>query len=663
MMNRVVTVVIGLLVLSGGLGVVYWSSSESQEVARTWTPSETTFDEFDEAQRLLSDGKYEQAYEVIQRYRVGHTESDFTERWQELELTVLGELDAYPQIYRLYQQHPQLFAEREETLIKTARFLLQYRDWDGFDHIMADWAERGEDQVEWFFLAVDRLVGQRQREEAVALLETREFDGEDEINRLLRLTMLTTNAELNKAWEYLAKAHSIDEKNMEVRVLRGRLLEKIDKPMLAHVEFRAALLADASDPVARDQLADFYRRQKQFRLALTTWGKGLKENSSDKIWLSTWFWNRVGIPVVFDWQSKEVPNGPVRPLVNYLLTLKPNQFWDEESFPQVPQVQAFTRMAQETFWLRLLDHLQQGREQQALELLTSNSFAQLSWAPGLENALRQILSYRLSGNIPVNQAASSEEGAAAATAHVLYQQLDQVAREATTKPLDVVLPEDLHDLISGEEAFTAAFLAEGWHEAALAFHHFPVLPKNYPVWVTYELVRAMDSNRTTEEALDFVKRQEARPLVRLLTAELMLQGEDASEARRILEGLIDETGAIGFRAAIVLATMHIEEEDYPQARRVVQRRPGLAGHLAGKELSARIAYLTGEQAEADRIYEQIADDSFVAQSYLARRAFEDGNFARAKELTMRMIQAKPDLLELRASLNKILEAQEQQGEG
>jgi cytochrome c-type biogenesis protein CcmH/NrfG len=77
--------------------------------------------------------------------------------------------------------------------------------------------------------------------------------------------------------------------------------------------------------------------------------------------------------------------------------------------------------------------------------------------------------------------------------------------------------------------------------------------------------------------------------------------------------------------------------------------------VTGRELRARLALLSGREQEAKRLYGAIANESTEAKSYLARLAYQNEDWIRAKELTEDLLREHPSSLPLRANLNRILQ--------
>ena len=63
------------------------------------------------------------------------------------------------------------------------------------------------------------------------------------------------------------------------------------------MEYVAALQADPTNLVMRDQLAEFYRRCGSIDDALAVWTADASKPVFDFMWVKTFFWSRVSQPV------------------------------------------------------------------------------------------------------------------------------------------------------------------------------------------------------------------------------------------------------------------------------------------------------------------------------------------------------------------------------
>ena len=210
------------------------------------------------------------------------------------------------------------------------------------------------------------------------------------INRLIRLALAYSNDDPKLAWQYLTEAYQKDPKNPDLRVYRGKMLEAAGKNTLAHKEFLAASSLNPKNLYFQNQLANFYLRQRLYDKALGVWSEHLSPPSNDKFWLEALFWNKMVTPIAFDWKNTPIPEGELDPLVQYFINLGPNRFWDKGAFDKMANNTFALRNLQETFWMRLLNHLQNFEEDEASKLLEYNPFVTNSYYPELETALREF---------------------------------------------------------------------------------------------------------------------------------------------------------------------------------------------------------------------------------------------------------------------------------
>ena len=661
MKNIAIGILVLLLLGSGG----YWFLS---------SPGSTggkAGDDYEKAQVLLEESKGKEALAVITKYsRLPEGDRGTEFDWTELEVQAVIQMESIPRIIYLFKKSPEAFDKHEKTILMLGRMYLQYRQEQEFNDLRSHWRGKEENELAWFLLDADHLMFGGKLEEATALLSSKSFEkSEDEITRLLRLALITSRSNLKTAWSYLSAAYRLNPKSTEVRSFRAQILESINQLPLARVEYMAAFVADPENARTRDQLAEFYRRHKQYPLALQTWAQGLTKFSADYIWAKAVFWNRVVLPLKFEWENHEVPEGNLEPFVNYLLDLEKGEYWNEETFRVLPETRFYITTRQETFWMRLLHELSNGRETEALEMIENNPFSQVSWDDKLENALRQVLTYRQTGVLPlavgakngapkaqIQNSSSSENPFGQTTQqHQFIETLEKLA--ATDGDLDDKMPLGLKELLLGDDAIAATFLAAGWIEVALDLQSMPVYPKSYPQWASYGFSQAMRLAKGNEAALTFANAQYPTPVLSLLKGDMMVATGDEEGGLKALSTLTSDSTGVGFRAAWILASHHTEKKQYDKARNSIKSHKTLSKHVVGQELLARMALEEGNTKEAERIYTDLKEKSFLAKSYFAKQAFEQKDYATAKTLTQELITRYPDVLRLRANLKAIIDAE------
>jgi hypothetical protein len=413
-----------------------------------------------------------------------------------------------------------------------------------------------------------------------------------------------------------------------------------------------------------DQLAEFYRRHGHYKLALKVWEEGLGNSQSDFIWLKEWFWSRMATPVDFTFDAAKVPNGELKPLIDYLISLEKDEFWDEAKFESIPDNSRYLQSQQATFWLRLAQALKDNNIDRAGELLQYNHFNPVSWNPDLEILLKRIISYRKNGSVVLDSSQTKnlllpEDGKgvdvqANQPKHPFDSGLEDLASKQESKA-DVEIPEDLKALLTSDEVFSAAFLATGWLQASLLLNNDTILPDDMPDWFAYGLAQALRYNDSNAAALKFAEKQKPTPALNLLIGELLISTNSVDAGLEKLLPLAKLQDDVGFRAAWLVALLYIERKEYDKASAMIESNPSLAKDVLGREALARIALLEGNTEQADKLYSALEDESWEAKSYLARKAYSEKNWKRAKELTETLLKEFPNNPLLRQNYERIVE--------
>lgn len=153
------------------------------------------------------------------------------------------------------------------------------------------------------------------------------------------------------------------------------------------------------------------------------------------------------------------------------------------------------------------------------------------------------------------------------------------------------LSDDIQALLLSKEAFSSLTLASGWTEAAIDLHELEYIPYHFPSSVAFDFTEALRRNRGDQEALTYASRQNVNHNLSFLI----------------------------------------------------------------QEMTARIAVKEGNSELAEKIYDSIADKSYEAKSYLARKAFQENNFEKAQVLTEELLKKYPNNALLLDNLKKIQE--------
>lgn len=650
--------VIFLCGIAAATMIYYWPEiqrhSQSDVINRDQEAKDLT-----ETEKLIESSRPMKAASLIKKYSSEIEKNTPTgEKWLQLSIKANVEMRNGVQLFSLYHKTPKAFDNNEKAALLVAGTLIASHNAQDYQKLRKKWEGKETDKASWFVLDVDKLLLDGKRQEAVNLLKSKTFTGKDDAKRLIRLALLSIAENPKMAWEYLSQAQKKDPQNPDIHTYRAKLLEAIDKKVLAESEFIAAVQTDPNNLILRDQLAEFYLRNKQYAQALKVWSESLNPPSVDFIWVKALFWNRVITPLAFDWQNAKIPPGKMKPFIEYLIALPPGKFWDAQAFDKLADATLFLKNLQSTFWLRLLESLKQNNEQEAWNLLQYNPFYKISWNPELEQALKRILIFRKVGVFSIESYPPiiSPNPSLSATKEGFFNELELLAR-GPKKDIDAV-PKDLQALLTSNEVFSAAFLAAGWFEAALQLHTLRVLPANFPSWVAYDYTQALQANRSNLEALQFAKMQQATPALSLLVGELYIASNKPEAALGVLTKLSKEQSDIGYRASWLSSLLYIEGGKYIEAKKAIQDNPKLTQDVLGKETLARIALLQGDNEEAEKMYQEIEGQSSEAKSYLARKAFADKNWKKAKQLTEDLLKQYPTNTTLQENLKLILQEEE-----
>jgi tetratricopeptide (TPR) repeat protein len=508
------------------------------------------------------------------------------------------------------------FKDDEEAALLACRGLVLEDKWAEFQRVRDLWHGREHSVGAWLLLDADVLLREGRPREARALLVGRNFAGLEEGQRLARLALAEDDE--RDAYDLLARALALAPDDPDVRDCRGRLCESEGRIGDAVAEFAAGLATRPDDLVLRDRLAECYRRSGNYEEALATWLPDRRTVPAEFVWFKAWFWNRVGRPATYDWESMAPDSGPLQPLAEFLVSLPPGEFWRATSeYGRSPRG-ALER--QETYWLRVLAMLKAGQDREAAYMIRTGPFHHVSWASDLEDALDRVLTLR-AGN-PTHAASVPPD----ADLHPFYRQLQTVGTDAS------VLPDDMRRLIGGEEAFSAVLLAAGWDEAALLLHRPNSDLSVLPPWFGDRLIRVMWKNRGTRTALAAALQQPHSAVLDLVIGELLLaegRGTEALERFRTASASPEAAP----RAAWLFALEALRQKRPTEARQMLDNFPALTSDVAGQALLARCAAAEGNDDRAERLYREIVAESIEARDYLSRRAVAAGDWAAVGRIT------------------------------
>lgn len=444
--------------------------------------------------QLLAAGQFAEALAVIRNAKEDAVDQRNRHRWAELEVKALNGLDDVGRLCDSFEAQPDVFRTDETAALVVGRAQAEFARFESFETLRQLWRGHETMRKEWAFLDADVLACQSEDLDAISALEEVEFSGKEDAGRLARVGLLRSRIDLVEGQNQLMKAAEIDPQNPDVRFCWAQFHEAQGQFDEAQNAYRAALKCRSQNaPFIRDRLADLLVRRGQYQEALHVWHEGLGRPSLDVLWLKVLFWSRVAQPIQLP-PTDALPSGYVRPIVDFLLALSPDEFWDTQAFDPIAQHRPELLSRQEVFWLRVLQSVKIGDDVGAQTLLSVSGFGVRSWNAPLENALRRILTYRrrrFLGPPSTTDWVSPHP----ARNHPFFVELETGPADATS----YCLPEVPDRLLRGPFSIPAACLAVGWKEAASKLlAGMTHIPDELPDWLKQELKAVLNNERETQ---------------------------------------------------------------------------------------------------------------------------------------------------------------------
>ena len=659
---RQVTFLIVAIALA--LGVGFYMTFSTGETKALKAVSRASDPEMIEVKELMASGEYHEALQHISRLMrtVEPNELAAPELVQQAVIAY-AEIGDLFNLVGLFELYPDAFESQEKASLIVANVFAQTKEELSYEAVRNQWRGRETQRVHWLLVDADALIAAGEGDRALRILESSKFEGADEVERLIRIARVRCLVDVDAAWKILDEAIAIKPDHPELHAWRGRIAEYAKNIAVAQTEFVTALQVDPVNPVRKDELAEFYRRYGQYGMALQVWASGLERPSADVIWLKTLFWNRVTTPLSLDWDSLDAPGGLYGPLVDYVLDVPKEQFWDEATYAQLDKGGMYARRRQETYWLRLMQYLKEGKEERALLLLNLDPHKGESYHSEVEAQLRRIINYRVHGvfsyetDVEAGKTPFEPRFTEREDRHQFFEDLNALADKRREEG-SVEVPDTLARVLKSPDVYTAVFMAADWIEAAILLHTMPTIPGDFPDWMAFGITQCLRQNRGNDHALAFALRQVQTPALSLIVGEMYANTGSSDAALDTFKVLMDgEDPQLALRAGWTASSLLIKQREFEAARQLIQGNEQLRNDRVGKEALARMAMMQGDEEEADRLYGALEDVSIEAKSYLARRAFALGQWKRARELTEELVLKFPAHQVLQQNLKQIIYAE------
>ena len=339
-------------------------NSHAQPVVAIQSPDSQK--DMETVEAFLITEKPRQALKVIRKYRQEmEAQTKEGDLWFDLLVKANVALKNTSQLTALYEYRPESFKNKEDAVIIIAHGFVSTGKVRNYNVLRQEWRGKEERPEEWLMLDTDLLLLDDKRWQAINLLATVDFEGKKDLPRLIRLGLLYMKEDPKSAWKYLNEAYQKDPTNPEIRLYRAKLLEMVGKPSPSLSEYLSAVQYAPEESYYRDQLADFYVRQGKYRQSLDLFHDFFYKGASENAWVKGLFLSHVIKPIRLDFSHMKLPEGNLRPFIDYLVHLKPWEFWNEEQYILLENSQHYLETQQAAWWLRLLSALKHDDQEAA----------------------------------------------------------------------------------------------------------------------------------------------------------------------------------------------------------------------------------------------------------------------------------------------------------
>lgn len=605
------------------------------------------------AEQLLSCGRAEEALALIKSLKEEIESDTFASpKWSDLLITASMANSDVNQIKAIFEYTPEALLDHEDAALFLAQSYLENNQFHEYQILRNYW--RGYEHADdaWFTFDVDKLLTEGRQHEAIQLLNSRTFSGENDAHRLLKLANLTMQNDPKEAWNYLTKATKKDPMNGQIRFCRGKLLESIGDVDAAMNEYLGSLELDPHNTALLNFIGDIYINKKAFGEAIRYYSRNLSPGGEEEPWLKFLFWKQV---------AKSMPSPAQPPLGNralqqyahYLHSLKPGEFWKEESFQQIPYAREILKTEQSAFWLRLIHACKQNKLREAWQLLHNNPFYANSWDKSLEDALKSLLIYRGLGTEDVTHETYSLAMLNVENPDDYYPLLSTLAKHSKPGLPAIETPDELDDFLQSKDAIATIFFKAGWLEAARQLYPYEHPAKHSPEWVVLDFVKVLADQLSLSKAIEYAAH--LSPFARLndFTYALLERAHDSEQEIYSLQKRAQQNSDNGLRLADFLSVIYLDHNCISEAKNIILGHKKLQQTLQGQERLARIALHQGEIAAAETIYSHIMPESVEAKSYFASKAYQEKDWPRAKALTEELLRLYPDNQTLQDNLRAL----------
>lgn len=623
---------LSLTIVAIALGVYAYLDARKAARVEFWESTRA------QASQMVRAGQAAEALELLNTHFNPSKAGQAQRTWPPLMVQAALESHAYPQLESLVAKYPGVLLENESAALWWMRAQMHLESPEPAEQLSLQWPEEKRTlSSRWHLLEADALIRSGQTERALESLQSWQGEGDQEVNRQLRIALLAGNDE-SATLDALNSAFEAQPRSAELRAISAEFLERMGAVAQARRNYVAAFLLQPENPLYGHLLADFYLRSFALPQAIETWRDSYEKSGDPRAWWQVWFWERVTRPrnvrlepTVGQWWGAL----PVR-----LAQTADDAFLSTEILQDYPRAPAILADSEAYHWLWSLELIRQKDEAAALETLRTMPVARGVIAPELYAAIIALLEWRVEGDWPRGLAFG------AGPRHHRFLRFLETYRP-TGPPDSSERQSRMDKFLASDYAVGSLLMANGWLAAADR-----LLPGAIPQslikdeaaldWLAFADTRTQAALHGNAAGLERSGAYPGDPAVAGLAGELLLVEGRIEAGLARLDLHVETPGPTGYRAAYLSALAALEQGNWQRFDNIFARRPDLDETVSGRELRARAALGQEDADEALAIYKALGSESVEGSVYRYRVARAAGDFEEARALLDILIGLAPN---------------------
>jgi hypothetical protein len=596
-----------------------------------------------QAEELFNKGLLDEALKIVLTFEASQDSLD-------LLVKIYTQKNDKKTLASIFEYSKDPFLQNEKALLLAAQYTLENHLIDQYTVLRNFSRGFEENETAWFFLDADALALKGKKQEASLFLSSQTLKGEEEISRLLRLSMLFTEEDPKKSLKILTEASKKDPKNPLIASSKAHLLEKMGSLDAARSEYELALKLSQNGFEEDQEYIAFLLRQKEFAKAVPRIFSNLNPYSPKEFWYKALFLNKVTTETTPLQNLEAISKDPY---ANYLISLKKEELWNKKKFLELENSDEILRKEPTAFWLRLLSALKQENFKEAWIILQTPPKTLDDEGVSLAKAFKDLLAFRGFGTATYEEISTLLTTKDFTEAQGLKTLLQHLAKSSLPGESPIETTDELDLFLDSQEVIAAVLLNEGWYEAAIQIYPFEKTTEEAPSFVIEKMITAIETNRNSAKALEFAAYHHPKyPLFDQAKA-VLARAQDSERDLDKIKLLLKENSEESLLTSKFLIDLYLNDKDYAKAKKVIEENPKLYAMPLGKEMLARISLKEGNDAKAHELYQAILKESVEAKSFLAKKAFKEKNWKIAHQLTLELLKEYPDNKTLLENLQAI----------